>query len=139
MRVLLLRQMPDCSLVIVSQRANFSSVRLRDREKYEALWPQNSATVRSEQSCLSSVHLLGTERQVFRPSGNQFALASYSCASYCVPSLQDVAWLAGQLGDLKESIEVDDHDWNHGAFVYSTRARKLVYDHLATLLPTPSL
>lgn len=52
-------------------------------------------------------------------------------------ALQDVAWLAGQLGNLKASIEVDDPHWNHGAFIYSIDARRLVYNRLATLLPAP--
>ena len=50
--------------------------------------------------------------------------------------IQDVAWLAARLGNLKSSNKVQDPEWNHMAFVFSKKAKQLIYDQIIQLLPS---
>ncbi|XP_057375194.1 gastric triacylglycerol lipase-like [Daphnia carinata] len=47
----------------------------------------------------------------------------------------DVAWLASKLGNLKSSTRIEDPEWNHVNFLFSTDAKRLVYDKFIPLLP----
>ncbi|KZS16468.1 putative Lipase 3 [Daphnia magna] len=50
----------------------------------------------------------------------------------------DVAWLASKLGNLKSSTRIEDSEWNHVNFLFSTDAKRLVYDKFIPLLPKAS-
>ena len=47
---------------------------------------------------------------------------------------QDVAWIASRLGNLKESICVDDPEFTHGDLIWSQQVDRLLYDPIVQLL-----
>ena len=49
--------------------------------------------------------------------------------------LQDVKWLASQLGNVRGCFRVDDPLFTHGDFFWSNRAPELVYNSLLSHLP----
>ncbi|XP_032786259.2 lipase member K isoform X1 [Daphnia magna] len=55
-----------------------------------------------------------------------------------VSAPKDIAWLANKLGNLKASIMIEDPLWNHLSFLFSSDAKRLVYDKLIPLLPLPT-
>lgn len=67
-----------------------------------------------------------------------FKLFFYSISSFSFFSGQDVAWLASKLGNLKSSTRIEDSEWNHVNFLFSTDAKRLVYDKFIPLLPKAS-
>jgi hypothetical protein len=49
---------------------------------------------------------------------------------------QDVAWLAGKLGNVKESIKVDHELYNHFDFLWATDNNRVLYDPIISRLPS---
>ncbi|XP_057380728.1 gastric triacylglycerol lipase-like [Daphnia carinata] len=52
-----------------------------------------------------------------------------------VSAPQDIAWLETKLGNLRNSIMIEDPLWNHFSFLFATDAKRLVYDKLIPFLP----
>jgi hypothetical protein len=50
--------------------------------------------------------------------------------------MQDVAWLAGKLGNVKESIKVDHELYNHFDFLWATDNNAILYDPIISRLPS---
>ncbi|XP_046451056.1 lipase 3-like [Daphnia pulex] len=48
----------------------------------------------------------------------------------------DVAWLAGKLGNVKESIKVDHELYNHFDFLWATDNNRVLYDPIISRLPS---
>lgn len=51
----------------------------------------------------------------------------------------DIAWLETKIGNLRNSIMIEDPLWNHFSFLFSADAKRLVYDKLIPFLPQPIL
>ena len=50
--------------------------------------------------------------------------------------MQDVAWLADQLGNVKGFYQVEDPRFTHLDFLLADNAKDVVYDRIFPLLPT---
>lgn len=58
------------------------------------------------------------------------------CFKLDISAQQDVEWLAGQLGNVRGLIRVDNSHYNHFDFLYATDNNQLVYNQLISYLPS---